>query len=161
MPADNHLKQAASLSSLMELGTASKKRKICHDAGDHQEEDDEQKMEKFYVLIKNLCEARESLMMNGSKAFNGIAENKMLRKQKKIEEGEKKFAAWKPSFQREDFMEDQAALHNNVVVVVVPPAHVTMSSFVGSAQREELADHQKENTDHKEGRLELDLRLSL
>ncbi|KAF5462354.1 hypothetical protein F2P56_018371 [Juglans regia] len=143
----------------MELGTASKKRKICHDVGDHQEEDDEQKMEKFYALIKNLCEARESLMMNGSKALNGIAGNKMLRKQKKIEEDKKKFAAWKPSFQPEDFMEDQTALHNKVVVVV-PPAHVAMSSFVGSAQREELADHQKENTDHEEG-LELDLRLSL
>ncbi|KAG7967113.1 hypothetical protein I3843_08G082300 [Carya illinoinensis] len=148
----------------MELGTASKKRKICHDEGDHQEEDDEQNMEKFYDLIKNIREVRESLMMNGrSKALNGIQEKKMpIKKQKQIKEADqKKFAAWKLSFQPEDFMEDQAALHkyNNVVV---PSAHVTMS-FVGSAQREELGgDHQKQNTDHhKEGQLELDLRLSL
>ncbi|KAG2697767.1 hypothetical protein I3760_07G120800 [Carya illinoinensis] len=123
----------------MELD-ASKKRKIYHD---HEDEDEEQKIEKFFALIENIREARDRLVLNGSNAFISGTEKKKNQIIKVKAADHKQVAVWKPSFQREDFME-RAPLFNC-------PPHVT---FLGSAQRKEEA--QKEITE--EG---LDLTLSL
>ncbi|KAB1202651.1 hypothetical protein CJ030_MR8G020271 [Morella rubra] len=119
----------------MEAGP-SKKRKV---RDDDEEEDEELKMEKFFALVKNIREARDRLL-NGSNALNGTG---CKRKGKKVEE-EKQIPVWKPSFRREDFMEEAVgvALSGN------PPV-----TFLGSSQTEEA---QKEKNEE-----DLDLRLSL
>ncbi|GMY17121.1 protein NIM1-INTERACTING 1-like [Fagus crenata] len=126
-------------------GSASKKRKIFHDHEEEDDHDEEQKIEKFFALIKSIREARECLMINGLNA-----ENK--RKKKNVDEEEKhnNIAVWKPSFQREDFMEEAAAHQFKI------PHAVTL---VGSSyQREEGADDDQKGNTTKEG---IDLRLSL
>ncbi|KAA8543005.1 hypothetical protein F0562_021500 [Nyssa sinensis] len=82
-------------------GPASKKRKVCHDEAF--EEDDEQKMEKFFALIRSIRETSEYIM-NGSNELQNKSDNK--KKMKKVDDEEKSKAVWKPSFQREDFAED-------------------------------------------------------
>lgn len=114
---------------------ASKKRKIFHDNPEEEEDDDdEQKIEKFFALIKNIREARFRLM-NGSDVMEGV-ESK--RKKKKVEEENKQVEVWKPSFEREDFMEDEAQL----------------KTVVGSSPRQE-------GSKKEEDKEELDLGLSL
>ncbi|XP_030948791.1 uncharacterized protein LOC115972601 [Quercus lobata] len=114
---------------------ASKKRKICPDDPEEEEDDDdEQKIEKFFALIKNIREARFRLM-NGSDVMEGV-ENK--RKKKKVEEENKQVEVWKLSFEREDFMEDEAQL----------------KTVVGSSPRQE-------GSKKEEDKEELDLGLSL
>ncbi|GMY17120.1 protein NIM1-INTERACTING 1-like [Fagus crenata] len=121
----------------MELG-ASNKRKFCHDdEKEEEEEEEEQKIEKFFALIKNIREARFRLM-NGSDVMEGI-ENR--RKKKKVEEEKKQIEVWKPSFQREDFMEDTEA---------------QLKTDVGSSPR--VLQEGIKNEDDEE---ELDLGLSL
>jgi hypothetical protein len=122
--------------------SANRKRKISHD--EDQEEDDEQKIDKFFALIKNLREARDRLM-NGSNGFNGTDQNKRD-KMKKVEEQMQTHAVWKPSFQREDFVEEVAAPFKNLPV----------TALVGSSSQRGGGGGTKENdTDG------LDLRLSL
>lgn len=116
---------------------ASKKRKICHHDPEEEEEenDDEQKIEKFFALIKNIREARFRLM-NGSDVMEAV-ENK--KKKKKVEGENKQVEVWKPSFEREDFMEDEA--HQ-------------LKTVVGSSPRQEGSKKEEDEE-------ELDLGLSL
>lgn len=127
----------------MEGATSSKKRKICHD-DEVEEEDEEQKIDKFFALIKSIREAREHLINSSNK----IALNSQRKKSNVAEEEKKQIAVWKPSFQHEDFLEEGVASEFKK-----PPVTVTL---VGSSQREGGADDQKGND--KES---LDLRLSL
>ena len=132
------------------MTTATNKRKIRHDIGqDHQEEeDDDQKIDKFFALIKNLREARDRLM-SGSKAFNGTDHDQNKRVKRKVGE-EKPAAVWKPSFQREDFMPPEEAA---AAAPFKNPPPVTALLVGSSSQR---GGGNKEND--TEG---LDLRLSL
>ncbi|XVF22027.1 hypothetical protein REPUB_Repub12eG0139000 [Reevesia pubescens] len=127
--------------------SASKKRKISHD--DDDEDDEEEKMEKFYALIKSIREARDGLIMNKTSAQvvnKEVADHQSERK-RKLEE-EKQVGVRKPSFQREDFLEDSEQLKK-------PPA--LKQSFASTSQTEEGA-----NNDHKEEvKQGLDLTLSL
>ncbi|GMI75995.1 hypothetical protein HRI_001268800 [Hibiscus trionum] len=76
----------------MESGSfESKKRKICHE---HDDEDDEEKMEKFYAIINTIREARDRFIINNNK-------------KPKVEEEGKHVAVWKPSFQPQDFMQNK------------------------------------------------------
>lgn len=127
----------------MEGATSSKKRKICHD-DEVEEEDEDQKIDKFFALIKSIREAREHLINSSNK----IALNSQRKKSNVAEEVKKQIAVWKPSFQHEDFLEEGVASEFKK-----PPVTVTL---VGSSQREGGADDQKGND--KES---LDLRLSL
>ena len=118
---------------------ATKKRKIYHeDDGD----DEEEEMEKFYALIKSIREARDRLIMNNSSVeiVSKEAAEQSKTKKRKLEE-EKQVVVWKPSFQREDFMEETDQLKK-------PPM-----SFASTSQIKEGTDN-----DQKE---ELDLTLSL
>lgn len=128
---------------------ASKKRKYCLDHDDDGEEDDEQKMEKFFALIRNIREALDQrVKSNGpDDVIEGSIEinNKRSKKNKVIEE-EKKIKivteVWKPSFEPEDFMEKVAA-------------GAQLQTVLGSSQIQK-ADQEKE-----EDGLVLDLKLSL
>lgn len=124
---------------------ASKKRKYCLDHDDDVEEDDEQKMEKFFALIRNIQEARDQLVSsNGPDVIKGSIENNRSKKNKVIEEEIKKIKivteVWKPSFEPEDFMEKVAGSQ--------------LKTVLGSSQIQET-DQEKE----EEGLL--DLKLSL
>ncbi|XVE73500.1 hypothetical protein DITRI_Ditri11bG0123000 [Diplodiscus trichospermus] len=119
-----------------------KKRKVSHD---DDEDDEEEKMEKFYALIKSIREARERLIINNStELVNKEYAEQSETKKRKLEE-EKKVAVWKPSFQREDFMEETDKLKK-------PPA-----SLAGTSQTKERT-HNDQKEEVKE---ELDLTLSL
>lgn len=129
----------------MERPSASKKRKITHAGAAHDDEeeleDDEQKIEKFFALIKNLREARDRLMINGgSNAFNGTDQKR-----------QQTHAVWKPSFQREDFMEEAAPPLKN------PPVTAALVDSSDDQSQRGGANY-KENENITEG---LDLRLSL
>ncbi|XWS46515.1 hypothetical protein CRYUN_Cryun14cG0073600 [Craigia yunnanensis] len=117
--------------------SASKKRKISHD-----DDDEEEKMEKFYALIKSIREARDRLIMNKE-----AADHQSKTKKQKLEEDQKQVVVWKPSFEREDFMEEADQVKK-------PPV---MSFASSSSQSKEGSD----NNQKQEVKEELDLSLSL
>ena len=97
----------------------SKKRKLSHldchiDIND--DADEEQKIDQFYALIRSMREARDRLM-NVSSGEQAIILNKddnqtlQIKERKKLHDQEKGplvngSAAWKPSFESEDFTEN-------------------------------------------------------
>lgn len=90
--------------------SASRKRKHnCHDRDDgiiiiEQEEDnEEEKMEKFFALVQNIREARNHLL-NGSNAKKQLEIMETVRFNKRKLEGQ--VEVWKPTFRREDFLEE-------------------------------------------------------
>ena len=125
---------------------AGKKRKISHD---DDEDDEEEKMEKFYALIKSIREARDRLIMNNSSAeiVNKEVAEQSKTKKPKLEEV-KQIVVWKPSFQREDFMEEADQLKKPLM------------SFASTSQTKEGTDNYDQKEEVKEG-LDLDLTLSL
>lgn len=136
---------------------ASKKRKYCFlddDDNDLEEENDEQKMEKFFALIRNIREARDQLVRSNSihgsdYVIKGIETKK--KKNKVVEEDHQKkiiTEVWKPSFEPEDFMEEAAGAGAQVIKTVL-----------GSSQIQE-GTTMKEADQGKEG-VVLDLKLSL
>ncbi|KAJ6723295.1 PROTEIN NEGATIVE REGULATOR OF RESISTANCE [Salix koriyanagi] len=122
---------------------ASKKRKLFHD--DLDEENEEEKIEKFFALINGIREARDRLMSAPDLALKLEMDTSNGNK-RKLEEEKKQFTVWKPSFQREDFMEETEMIRN-------PPA-AAASAMVDSSQRKEVT----EKDDRRES---LDLNLSL
>ncbi|KAL5795787.1 hypothetical protein ACOSQ2_000607 [Xanthoceras sorbifolium] len=130
--------------------TASKKRKLCHDDHREKEEDnEEEKMEEFFALVRSIREARDRLMINGSYENKKQTQNNTSTTMKrKLEEDHQKpvIEAWKPTFQREDFLQEEPDQLKN--------PHV---SLLSSSQNKEGTD-QKADQDIKEG---LDLTLSL
>ncbi|KAK8639616.1 hypothetical protein V6N13_137989 [Hibiscus sabdariffa] len=103
-----------------------RKRKICHEDED---EDEEEKMEKFYAIVNTIREARDRFIINNNK-------------KRKLEEGKHIVSVWKPSFQREDFMQEAHQPKN--------PACQTNEGETGNDLKQEV----------KKG-LDLDLSLSL
>ncbi|KAJ6400919.1 hypothetical protein OIU84_016359 [Salix udensis] len=122
---------------------ASKKRKLFHD--DLDEENEEEKIEKFFALINGIREARDRLMNAPDLALK-LEMDASNGNKRKLEEKKKQFTVWKPSFQREDFMEETEMIRN-------PPA-AAASALVDSSQRKEVT----EKDDRRES---LDLNLSL
>ncbi|KAL4361062.1 hypothetical protein GQ457_04G029590 [Hibiscus cannabinus] len=87
---------------------ANNKRKISHD-----DNEEDENIEKFYVLIKNIREARDRLITSSS-AATGIVKNAAAaddegetKKRKLEEDEEKQTVARNPSFKREDFVDDK------------------------------------------------------
>ncbi|KAF9669223.1 hypothetical protein SADUNF_Sadunf14G0085500 [Salix dunnii] len=123
---------------------ASKKRKLFHD--DLDEENEEEKIEKFFALINGIREARDRLMNASDLALKLQIDTTNNSNKRKLEEKKQQFTVWKPSFQREDFMEETEMIRN-------PPA-AAASAMVDSSRRNEAT----EKDDRKES---LDLNLSL
>ncbi|KAI4301551.1 hypothetical protein L6164_034819 [Bauhinia variegata] len=72
----------------MESGSSCKKRKM--DGQEVKEEEEEAQMEQFYALIKSIRETRDQLII------------------KKKSNNNKKIAAWKPTFELQDFVQEEA-----------------------------------------------------
>ncbi|TXG63244.1 hypothetical protein EZV62_010238 [Acer yangbiense] len=136
---------------------ANKKRKLCSHDDDHHEEEDnvndeeedlEQKMEEFFALVRSIREARDRLMNNNGSSYH---ENKhqQIMKRKLLEEKDKQVIreAWKPTFQREDFLPDHHHQLKNPHVSTLP-----------TSSRDKQGTDQKADQDIKEN---LDLTLSL
>jgi len=115
---------------------AGEKRKTCNE----DEEDDEQKIEQFFAIIRNIREARERLRNDS---------DVKKKKQKLVEEEMKKIQVWKPTFERGDFMEEEAD-HDH--------RHHQLKTIVGSSHRGDEGTKKEEDHQDKE---ELDLKLSL
>ena len=139
-------------------GRCNKKRKICHQ---EDEEDDEAKMEKFFAIISSIREARDHFM--GAGAANGVAEQGRSNASKKSkpddagpdlshhqEERKRPVEVWKPSFVREDFMGEADKLR--MMTIKNPPAASMAAS--GTIQG---GDDRKKGV----GEEDLDLKLSL
>ncbi|KAJ6710650.1 PROTEIN NIM1-INTERACTING 3-LIKE [Salix koriyanagi] len=107
---------------------AGKKRKLFND--DLDEEDEEEKIERFFALIKGIREARDRLMNVPDPALKPEIDGK--NKKRKLEEEKKQVTAWKPLFQREDFMEETDEKLKDLI-----PAAAVSSSLVDSSQRKE------------------------
>ncbi|OMO64070.1 hypothetical protein CCACVL1_22075 [Corchorus capsularis] len=139
----------------MESTTASKKikRKVDLDLHDHHD-DEEEKMEEFYALIKNIRESRDRLMINRIPDDQILTKNKNKEaaaddhdesngknKRKALEEEEEKqVVVWKPSFQREDFIADQAH-HPYALSIATSTASQTKVGITTSQdQKEEVKD---------------------
>ncbi|KAJ8899004.1 hypothetical protein K2173_008827 [Erythroxylum novogranatense] len=86
-----------------------KERELCH--RDYGEETEEEKMEKFFAIIRSMREVRDSLMTNG---FDVPTLKKETadgsRKKRKVEDSDKTpprgVGAWKPTFLHEDFISE-------------------------------------------------------
>ncbi|KAK6915704.1 NPR1/NH1-interacting protein [Dillenia turbinata] len=74
-----------------------KKRKV------DREDNEEEKMEKFFALIRSTKEVRDHLLGEGSELKE---KEKEKEEKKEAAEGEKQRAVWNPTFQPEDFMEN-------------------------------------------------------
>ncbi|KAK7278143.1 hypothetical protein RJT34_23168 [Clitoria ternatea] len=79
--------------------SASKKRKLCHE---EDEEEDEAKMEKFFALVRSIRENRDRWIGRKNK-----------RSGNKKEEINRAVAVWRPTFQIEDFVGDEEAKRRN------------------------------------------------
>lgn len=123
---------------------ASKKRKLFSD--DLDEENEEEKIERFFALIKGIREARDRLMNVSDPALKPEIDGK--NKKRKLEEEMKQVTVWKPLFQREDFMAETEKLKDLI------PAAAVSTSLVDSSQR-------KEAVKNDENKASLDLNLSL
>ncbi|KAJ0052185.1 hypothetical protein Pint_00807 [Pistacia integerrima] len=125
---------------------SSKKRKLCRD-DELEEDNDEEKMEKFFALVKSIREARDRLKATTSCPTKELENKRML---KRKPEEKKPVEVWKPTFQREDFLDEIHDHHQQHFIITNPPP-----SQVGSSQT-------KQETDQKEEKQEaIDLRLSL
>ncbi|KAJ1397943.1 NPR1/NH1-interacting protein [Sesbania bispinosa] len=91
----------------MESNSASKKRKFCREE-DGGEPEDEAKMETFFALVRSMREARDRWINFRS----GDSSNKKKMSKNDItgdiEENRSVIATWKPTFQLEDFAEEEA-----------------------------------------------------
>lgn len=123
---------------------ASKKRKLFSD--DLDEENEEEKIERFFALITGIREARDRLMNVSDPALKPEIDGK--NKKRKLEEEKKQVTVWKPLFQREDFMAETEKLKDLI------PAAAVSTSLVDSSQR-------KEAVKNDENKASLDLNLSL
>ncbi|GLU16700.1 hypothetical protein SLE2022_331180 [Rubroshorea leprosula] len=109
----------------MESGSSSKKRKISQ-VDQVDDDNEEEKIQKFFALIKSLREAREQLMNCGADAGKKeLVDNKRM-KSTKLEE---------PSFRSEDF------------IGVAPVKESAPAGLVGSSQRSEKEEKAKEVLD--------------
>ncbi|KAK8588173.1 hypothetical protein V6N13_087119 [Hibiscus sabdariffa] len=122
--------------------SASKKRKMSHA--------DDENMEKFYALIKNIREARDRLITSAAAepeiVQKDAADDRSETKKRKLEEykeNQEAVGALNPSFRREDFKDEADNKPKE------PPM-----SFAGTSQS-------KAGSDHNDRKEELDLTLSL
>ncbi|KAK7344352.1 hypothetical protein VNO77_13866 [Canavalia gladiata] len=81
-------------------GNSSKKRKIYHEEDD----EDEAKMETFFALVRSIRETRDRWMGFSS----GDRNNKTSKEQNRV-------TVWKPTFQLEDFAEEQGQHGNQLL----------------------------------------------
>ncbi|KAK8521892.1 hypothetical protein V6N13_021964 [Hibiscus sabdariffa] len=85
-------------------------------------------MEKFYALINSIREARDRFIINNKK------------KKRKLEEGNGGVAAWKPSFQREDFMEEADQLKKPSMRLATPCQSQAKEEESGKVLKEEVKE---------------------
>ncbi|PON61793.1 NIM1-interacting protein [Parasponia andersonii] len=139
------------------MESVSKKRKRSCQVYDD-EEDEEEKIGKFYVLIKSIREARNRLInMKGSSDHHHVFSKELITTHPN-ELHKPAVQVWEPSFEREDFTEDthaddQLIVKTPLLTVMMPPPPPPPPS----APTLEAAQ-QKEET--REG-ISLDLTLSL
>ena len=119
-----------------------KKRKMENEGG---EEDEEEKMEKFFALIRSTREVRNRLMRTGA--------NLIEKEEGKKVEKDKALLVWNPTFQPEDFIDEE----DNDKSKSSNPGATTPA---GPSNKKEEKDHEEED---KEGGGDdgLDLKLSL
>lgn len=145
--------------------SASKKRKHnCHghDGGiiivDQEEDDEEEKMEKFFALVQNIREARYHLL-SGSNAKKQLEIMETIRfTKRKLDDDQ--VEVWKPSFRREDFLEETFDHHQLTMMKNNHPAtsnHVSAAATSSQTQTKPKAA-EKEEIEEAAG---LDLSLSL
>ncbi|XVF05912.1 hypothetical protein REPUB_Repub06bG0002600 [Reevesia pubescens] len=110
-------------------------------------EEEEEKVEKFFALIRSTREMRDRLrnVPNGSK-------EEELEKKKLQEEKSVAAAVWNPTFQPEDFMEEDSKSKINHPLVV--------NDAGPSSKREQEQEQEKETNEEGED-TGLDLNLSL
>ncbi|OWM80026.1 hypothetical protein CDL15_Pgr010004 [Punica granatum] len=133
----------------MELSnrTCPKKRKISDvDPKDEErDEDDDEKIEKFFALIRTMREARDRL----SAAPSIIGDGSTPSQRSKTEEARKPVSGWKPIFKIEDFVQDSQRIGND------PNGAITHHD--SNSHRKDGSEDQ----DNQEIKVSLDLTLSL
>ncbi|KAK7392203.1 hypothetical protein VNO78_20633 [Psophocarpus tetragonolobus] len=88
----------------MEMGASNKKRKL---ACREEDEEDEAKMETFFALVRNIRDTRDRWMgLMSCDANSNRGKNKIITAK---EDNHNTVGVWKPTFQLEDFADDQAS----------------------------------------------------
>ncbi|KAK2970250.1 hypothetical protein RJ640_021686 [Escallonia rubra] len=128
----------------MEGGSKKRKFQFHHEHACEEEEaaaadfNDEEKMEKFFAIIRSIRDARNSCFMSGS--ADKLSYSPTNKKLKEITENQKPrgFAVRNPSFQREDFEEEDVHQLNKL-----PRDPTAVVTLVASSQqtKEEAQEH--------------------
>lgn len=136
---------------------SNKNKRKFNDVEGNNDENEEEKIEMFYTLVKSIREARRSMIMmrnNGLEETNSTKEqyleNDKVNKQKQIHDQEE--LIWKPSFQLQDFTEE-VHLHQ-----INPVPNLSLASAAGSSQK---SIYMVDDAKQKKAKQDLDLRLSL
>lgn len=136
---------------------SNKNKRKFNDVEGNNDENEEEKIEMFYTLVKSIREARRSMIMmrnNGLEETNSTKEqyleNDKVNKQKQIHDQEE--LIWKPSFQLQDFTEE-VRLHQ-----INPVPNLSLASAAGSSQK---SIYMVDDAKQKKAKQDLDLRLSL
>ncbi|KAJ4844790.1 hypothetical protein Tsubulata_003504 [Turnera subulata] len=135
----------------MESSSSSKKRKICQvDGHDEVGDNEEEKIEKFFALIRSIREARDRLLRGRDRALLESVDNRKGKRriEEEKQQQQQQVATWKPSFLREDFMEEED--------------RDQVKSLSAVTTMVDASDHRtKKGTDKEEIKESLNLRLSL
>lgn len=135
-----------------------------------EEDNEEEKMEEFYALIRSTRDIREWMFMSSVDRLR-LEENQ---KKKADHDQNKPIAVWNPTFEPEDFREDQPAQKELSAAAdaapPLPPAPAAATSMIinqeeaGPSNSRKEYDEAKDQGDDKAGgedHHDLDLNLSL
>lgn len=115
-----------------------------------EEDHDEKEMEKFYALVKNYREARDHRMQE----LNEM--DQMMNKKRKFDDDKK--SGWMPSFEWEDFKQENVELLRKSVRMLPPPAVAVHNCNPNCSTCCSVSDSQGKK---QEDGSDLDLKLSL
>ncbi|KAM6541393.1 hypothetical protein CsatB_005840 [Cannabis sativa] len=156
------------LRSLMESRNNNNKRKRSFYEEEEEGDDEEEKINKFYSLIKSIREARNDLINMKKKASSSSSTSSSDNKEKIMK---KPVTVWNPSFQIEDFMEEDhyhrrsRLLHHNRLTIKTPldfmPTTVPSSSSTTNLDASSYRELQKKEMIITKDHQGLDLTLSL
>ncbi|XP_027102501.1 uncharacterized protein [Coffea arabica] len=136
-----------------------KKRKM--DDAEAEEDNEEEKMETFFALIRSTRDIRERMVMSNADRLR-LEEDQ---KKRANHDQNKPSAVWNPTFQPGDFMEDQPAQKELCTPPPPPPPGMIINQEeAGPSNSRKEADVAQDQDDHKAGgehHHDLDLNLSL
>ncbi|KAL3538324.1 hypothetical protein ACH5RR_001690 [Cinchona calisaya] len=130
-----------------------KRKKDDNNAEEAEEAEEEEKMEKFFALIRSTRDVRERMAMMSN------VDRLKLEEEEKKKANDKQAGVWNPTFQPEDFIEDNRQL--SISPPQLHPSTIKIQEAAGPSNSKREDDKTIDQDDKTEGDHDLDLRLSL